>query len=382
MLLSEFKFNTRLYIVNFFKLSNSKYFCFWFVSFYLLNFVSCINYGPVSLKSERSRYNLAIQKTNDEQLLLNLVRLKYRDTPFFMEVSNIASQFSLKSQASISAQLESIVEDIFNIGASASYVESPTVSYSPLQGDKFVKNILSTIPLKTIALLFHSGWSVERIFRVLFQTLNELENAPGASGPTPKLAPNYRAFQKAIHHLQELDNRDTLSIFYQEPDGQPQLVLKISNKDKNSKEAHAFARAMNVTPGQTKFILNYFPNPDQKKHIRITPRSFLGVMFYLSQSIEVPEQDVKNGKVTLTHDSNGDRFDWSNVTGDLLTIKFSKEKPFRSSTYISYRDTWFYIDDIDLESKSTFQLLMQIYSLQSGSIKSSEPILTIGVGRN
>ena len=102
-------------MINFFKLPNSKYFCFWFVSFYVLNFVGCINYGPISLKSERSRYNLAIQKTNDEQLLLNLVRLKYRDTPFFMEVSNVASQFSLKSQASISAQLESIVEDIFDM---------------------------------------------------------------------------------------------------------------------------------------------------------------------------------------------------------------------------------------------------------------------------
>jgi len=54
----------------------------------------------------------------------------------------------------------------------------------------------------------------------------------------------------------------------------------------------------------------------------------------------------------------------------------------RALTHISYRDTWFYIDDIDLDSKSTYQLLMQIYSLQSGAIKSSEPILTIGVGRN
>ena len=58
--------------------------------------IGCLNYGPISLKSERSKYNLAIQKTNDEQLLLNLVRLKYRDTPFFLEVGSVASQFKLK----------------------------------------------------------------------------------------------------------------------------------------------------------------------------------------------------------------------------------------------------------------------------------------------
>jgi hypothetical protein len=36
--------------------------------------------------------NSAFQQTNDEQLLLNLVRLRYRDTPAFLEVSSISSQ--------------------------------------------------------------------------------------------------------------------------------------------------------------------------------------------------------------------------------------------------------------------------------------------------
>ena len=49
-----------------------------------ITFISgCANLGPTTLKSERSNYNLAVQRTNDEQLLLNLARLKYRDTPFF-----------------------------------------------------------------------------------------------------------------------------------------------------------------------------------------------------------------------------------------------------------------------------------------------------------
>ena len=369
-------------MIKFFKLFNTKFFCFFLSSIFFISFFGCINYGPISLKSERSRYNLAIQKTNDEQLLLNLVRLKYRDTPFFMEVSNVASQFRLQNKASISAQLQSMVEDIFNLRASTSYEESPTVSYSPLQGDKFVKNILSTVPLKTIALLFHSGWSVERVFRISFQSLNDLENAPGASGPTPHFAPNYIEFQKAIRYLQDLDNSDALSINYHEPNGQPQLVLKISNEAKNSSEALAFTNAINAKPGRSIFVLNHFPKPDQTHHIRVIPRSFLGIMFYLSQSIDVPEKDINKGKITLTKNRNGGSFDWSKVTGDLLSIKYSNEKPSRSLTYIFYRGIWFYIDDTDLESKSTFQLLMQIYSLQSGAIKSSEPILTIGVGRN
>ena len=107
-------------MMNLFFLVELRIIYFLLVVLLALGPIGCLNYGPISLKSERSKYNLAIQKTNDEQLLLNLVRLKYRDTPFFLEVGNVASQFKLKSKASITAQLESMVKDIFNLGASTS----------------------------------------------------------------------------------------------------------------------------------------------------------------------------------------------------------------------------------------------------------------------
>ncbi len=52
---------------------------------YVLPFLAlgCGTLGPSAIKGERINYNSAIQRSNDEQLLLNLVRLKYRDTPSF-----------------------------------------------------------------------------------------------------------------------------------------------------------------------------------------------------------------------------------------------------------------------------------------------------------
>jgi len=126
--------------------------------------------------------------------------------------------------------------------------------------------------------------------------------------------------------------------------------------------------------------LNHFPAPDQIDYLRVEPRSFLGIMSYLSQSIEIPKRDGLKGKVTLTKTLTGESFDWFDVTGDLLTIRSSNEEPLRSMVRIYYRNSWFYIDDSDLSSKSTFSLLTQIYALQSGAIKSTDPVLTIGVG--
>jgi hypothetical protein len=40
----------------------------------------CGMYGPESVRVTHIDYNISIQQTNKRELLLNLVRLKYRDT--------------------------------------------------------------------------------------------------------------------------------------------------------------------------------------------------------------------------------------------------------------------------------------------------------------
>lgn len=342
---------------------------------------SCANLGPTTLKSERSNYNLAVQKTNDEQLLLNLVRLKYRDTPFFMEVSSVASQFTLSSSANASASLQDGVNGLFGLGGSVGMSEKPTVTYSPLQGDQFIQRVLSPLPLQTIVLLFHSGWSIERIFRLCFQRMNHLKNAPGASGPTPSIAPHFTEFTTAVEYLRELQIQDALNLSYQEKNGAPQLVLHINEEDKNLEEAKQFALAVNVEPGKTRYVISFSPAFNKTDQVRVVTRSLLGIMFYLSQAVEVPREDISQGKVTQTKTSDGKFFDWKEVSGDLLSIHSHSDTPQADSKSIYYRGTWFYIDDSDLSSKSTFSLLAQIFSLQAGTIKSTAPLLTLPIGQ-
>ena len=88
-------------------------------------------------------------------------------------------------------------------------------------------------------------------------------------------------------------------------------------------------------------------------------------MFYLSEAVEIPEQDIVEGRVTVTKTDDGQVFDWAEITGELLRIHNSPNPPVDVSLLIFYRDYWFYIDDSDLTSKSTFSLLAQIYALQA-----------------
>ncbi len=358
---------------------NSLFFCSVLILQLLLQ--GCANLGPTTLKGERSNYNLAIQRTNDEQLLLNLVRLKYRDTPFFMEVSSVASQFTLSTNANVSATLQDSVKGLFGLGGSLGITEKPTVTYSPLQGDQFIQRVLSPLPLQTIALLFHSGWSIERIFRLCFQQLNHLKNAPGASGPTPNRAPKFEEFASAVKHLRALQVQDAINLSYQEANGAPQLILHINEEDKNREEAKQFALAINVEPGKTHYVLTFSPEFNKTDQVQVVTRSLLGIMFYLSQAVEVSSEDLLQGKVTRTKTSDGNAFDWKKVTGDLLRIRSLDVVPETEPMTIFYRGTWFYIDDSDLSSKSTFSLLAQIFSLQAGKIKDNAPLLTLPIGQ-
>ncbi|MEC7356233.1 MAG: hypothetical protein VYE53_13915, partial [Planctomycetota bacterium] len=115
--------------------------------------------GPRALKHSRAKYNDAIQRSADEQLLLNLVRLRYRDTPSFIELSSLSTQFAFGSRASASGNLieRSTQSDSLGLGTSWEASERPTVTYDPLRGQDFVKRLVSPLGEETIILLIRSG---------------------------------------------------------------------------------------------------------------------------------------------------------------------------------------------------------------------------------
>ena len=340
----------------------------------------CTNLGPRALRAGRNDYNVAIQQTNDEQLLLNLVRLRYRDTPLFLEVSSVTTQFAFSAGATGSATIRS-GPDQGGLGASLAYAEEPTVAYTPLQGEDFVERFLAPISLDTILLLYHSGWSFDRVLRVAVQHLNGLENASSASGPTPARAPDFRQFREAATLLRELQRRKLLSLGYEERDGKKRPVVQLTAAALSSAEALALVKLLGLTAGQARYAVQPGVSTGEADAISVGTRSLMGVLFYLSHAVEVPRADEAMGRVTVTQDDTGQRFDWLQVTDALLHIKAQEERPDNAAVAIRYRGLWFYIDNSDLDSKSTFSLLAQLFALQSGKAEGIAPVLTIPIGR-
>lgn len=112
----------------------------------------------------------------------------------------------------------------------------------------------------------------------------------------------------------------------------------------------------------------------------LQPRSFLDVLNYLSDAVDVPKELIDKGLVPAPRYPDGRIFDLKQMTQGLINIYRSKRKPTCNvNVAVYYRNHWFYIKDNDVSSKRTFLLAQQLFHLQSGEIGKTSPVLTIPV---
>src|SRR5262249_30721507 len=98
--------------------------------------------GPRELEKSRLPYNEAVKESGDEQLLLNLVRMRYNEDLQQIDVASIAAQYETNATAEARpffvAPNPSNSNVIFRTftsilpALSASAANRPTISYTPL----------------------------------------------------------------------------------------------------------------------------------------------------------------------------------------------------------------------------------------------------------
>jgi hypothetical protein len=100
---------------------------------------ACATIGAGSVKRDRVDYSEALTTSWKEQTLLNIVKLRYADTPVFLEVSSIIGSYQLQSQLSllgtVSSNLTPNLPDALGrgvtLGATGIYTDKPTITYTP-----------------------------------------------------------------------------------------------------------------------------------------------------------------------------------------------------------------------------------------------------------
>jgi hypothetical protein len=83
-------------------------------------------------------------------MLVNLVRLRYREVPVFLAVGSVLTQYFYGGEASANTAFgkptANAANEIIDAGGRMVYFERPTITYSPLGGQKFTQQLLTPIP--------------------------------------------------------------------------------------------------------------------------------------------------------------------------------------------------------------------------------------------
>jgi len=339
---------------------------------------ACSQMGPQVLMTGRSQYNIAVQQTEAEQLLLNIVRNRYNDTILFLDITSITSGFSRGANAGLLGSFSSGSNSgIANVGGD--FRENPNVFYAPNTGEKFVRQMLTPIDLRTIALLLQAGWSIERIMLLLGESANQLYNRPvDDEGNQP-----FNEFLRVADSLRNLQRSRQLIVGLDpgENESDVALILMITPDAVDSPNYHVVCEALKVAcDGEPLRLRQGFGAPADSNTLVLATRSLFSTIYHLSRHVDAPTQHVAAGFAPAF----SDLADVSSSAGaslqQLFHVHSSIDEPEHAAVKVFYRDTLFYISDADQDSKTTFALLSMLITLKSGDATGLMPLISIPSG--
>src|SRR6267154_4633089 len=144
----------------------------------------CRNLGPHTIPGDRSEYSNAIGESWKRQTLLNIVKLRYLDPPIFVDVGQIVASRSLSQNITAFGNAPAYnggppfgaVVGNYGLSAGGIYVDQPTVTYTPLTGNKFIKSLMTPLPPESVFFMIQSGWPADAVLFAAVSSVNGLKN--------------------------------------------------------------------------------------------------------------------------------------------------------------------------------------------------------------
>jgi len=369
-------------------------------------------YGPNTMTASRLQYNQAVQISDQRELLLNLVRLRYTEAPEFFAISAISTQMRYQADAEIGTQIGEEGGNgvaLVSPGASVQYSESPTITFVPQRDQEFSRQLVTPVELENIYLLTHYGWALDRVLRLLVTDMNGIRNYRSREYTNqPQVA--LKEFRDVAVRLRQLQLKGLLTVDVQrrvESMSSPLIRDAVSTMDVLQAVSKGFQLEQDSNSGdlfltrkRNHYVIRVEDNAWQQAdsssllesigiaegkkiidldssdevlgdQLDIQTRSVLGAMAYLSNAVAVPPEHEKLAGAAFTEDQ---------ILQELLSVRVSIDPPENAFIGVQHRGYWFYVDDFDLESKQTLGLLTSLIRLNidAGGAQ-SVPVLTLPV---
>jgi hypothetical protein len=346
-----------------------------------LALVGCSSIGPGSVARDRFDYSSAIGDSWKRQTLLNIVKLRYLDPPIFVDVAQIVSGYTLQTSVSAAGGVVWPAPTIGNqeqggsvtMGAQAQYTDRPTITYTPLTGNKFIKGLMTPLTPESVFFTIQSGLPADGVMFAAVAEINGLKNQGtsiyGVTPPDPK-------FMRVLQLMREIQLSGAVAMrIKQDASKQDTTILAFRSKNIPPEvldDIHELRKLLRLDPDAEEIKLVFGSNPVNDHELAMVTRSMMQLMTTMASQVNVPVKDITEGRA-----SPG----WECVTNSaaprLVKILSGQTAPKDAFVAIPYRNNWFWIDDRDLKSKRTFSFMLLLFTLANTGEKEQLPLVTI-----
>lgn len=337
----------------------------------------CTAVGPRSIKAGRLAYAEAINQTQDEQILLAIVKGRYGESTTLLTVSSVVANLRFRAELGIEGGFNGAGApgDDLLIGGIA-YEENPTISYAPVQGEDYTRQLMSPVPLDLLLPALRSSTTDARVLGLLVNRINDLRNPDFLPAASSRPGPG---FMRLVELFSELRKAGALDLVQGDEQGVAFKVWLDPRGIENTANIAEFLDLLGLSngpePAKPMAIPVYFGiRADESWKIGMTTRSTFELLEIMRSAVRVPEAHAAAG-LTVTYPPSG-------PAGPAIRIQSSPRKPGGRSLAVKYRGYWFWIAETDLETKAVFRLLRTLWSISMASSTSQAPapVLTLPVG--
>jgi hypothetical protein len=351
----------------------------------ILLLVGCASIGPGNITRDRFDYTGAVADSWKSQMLLNLVRIRYGDTPVFLDVGQIVAGYSFQRSLAGSATVPvynstpppGIYTGTFGLVGGGSYNDSPTITYSPMTGERFARSMMMPIPPSVILNLIQAGNPIEEVFRTSVQSVNGVDNRRVGRLYVRRANPEFYAI---LPNLERLQLSGDIGMRVQQAGSEAKLHMvfrpRIAAAEENA--LRNAAKILGLDPSAREFQVVYGTVPSNDKEIALLTRSIYEILTDMASYITVPEVHVTGRRVRPTPEAD---IGPDGPIPPLIRITSSTERPTDPFVAIPYNGYWFSIDNQDLPSKQMFSSIMFLFTFVETGSKEAAPILTIPTTR-
>jgi hypothetical protein len=323
-----------------------------------------------------------------------------------------------------------------NAGANIGYSNTPTITFTPRQGNEILGPLTSRMSVLTIAKMAQAGYRFDFLLALMTEGLTDVRGPEAGVGTDFRPGdPEYIEVIQSVGRLMDkgqlkvgtfswndpysditiprdqitVDNQLTAIALgtgvgrfksydggenYYFTDWHDYPAMWIDPESRTSSDGKLIIETLNLQPTPLKRVWTFARTrviegtdmenvPDNPRpELRMQLRTFYSVLNLLAYGIELPPGDEEEGRAftKALYDkavSDGRAVDLSNK---FVVHSTKGKRPENAFVAVKHRDTWFHVDDRDKSSKRFFNAAYDLFNMEiAPSGGAGSPVLTIPV---